>query len=251
MQGLDAIDVSRQGTSSSWGTEDRLARESAVTLDFIADVCAPGDQILVDGSGATKYDTAPVGLIATLDRPTNCTEDDDASWLSKALANSLELGVAQALVSAPGGGTDAGVWFKHSSVTNTEGGGTGTVDASTIGLGRSDWFAHTVWDRKVKPLLHLPPALAPELAAAGLLHVTGTGETITVWGDDVVMSPAYDWAGGKWAAWTGPIKVDVSATETTGTIVNRQNRASTGDTVLFRIDTPPCSIVLVGDFPVT
>lgn len=238
-----ALDVSINNRVG-WGTEEHVARECAVTLDFTPDVCDPatGSQVLVQG-GEIKYETAPVGIIGTLDRPTNCTEDDDASFLTKALKNSTELAVTQALVTQPSGGPTAGVWFGHPDITTS----VGTADTAGIGAARSEWYRHTVWAKTVRPILHVPPALMPELRFNGLLEVTATGETVTIWGDEVIFSPAYDWIGGTWAVWTGPVSADVSTVENTGTVVNtKQNRASTGATLLITVDTPPCAIVAVG-----
>ena len=238
---LDTVTKNRSG----WGTEDHVARECAVTLDFAPDVCDwTGSETLVQG-GNVGYKTAPVGFVGLLDRPTNCTEDDDASFLDKALKNSTELAVAQALLTAPSGGPDAGVWFGHPDVMASP---ASPADVIGIGAARSEWYRHTVWAKQVRPLLHLPPSMMPTLKSDGLL-VLSSGEPTTIWGDEVIFSPVYDWAGGVWAAWTGPINAEVSSVESTGTLVSKQNRATTGATQLVTVDTPPCAIVTVGAVP--
>jgi hypothetical protein len=239
------LDSVTTGQRAGWGTEDRTPRECAVTLELIADVCAPTGVTLVQGGGG-KYEISPVGLLGTLDRSTNCTEDDDASWLTDATRNALELAVAGALITQPAGGADAGIWAGHPDVNVA----TGTYDAAGIGAARSDWYRHAAWkDKKVRPVLHLPPADAPEMKAAGLLIASPGKDVETIWGDEVIMSPVYDWAGGGFALWTGPLSVDVSSVENTGTQISRQNRATTAATLLLTIDTPPCAIVLVGTLP--
>lgn len=246
MQLVDAATVTT-GPNSGWqlGTE-KEARECAVVL-ALTDVCeTDADNILIDGA-AGLYTTRPVGLTGTLSQPAQCAQPDDPEWLNGAVRDSLEFAIGRALVTQPatGFGEDA-VWVGSPGVIEEA---AGTTLAVGIAKARTTWYSHVVPDGGKRPLLHLSPASAPELAVAGVLHVLPTGETVTIWGDNVAMSPGYDEADPV-AFWTGSIKVTVSSAETTDQVYNsRQNRAQITSGLVAVVDIPPCTIVRVGPPP--
>jgi hypothetical protein len=246
MQLVDAATVTT-GPKSGWqlGTE-KEARECAVVL-ALTDVCeVDSDNVLVDGS-AGIYTTRPVGLTGTLSQPAQCAQPDDPEWLNGAMKDSLEFAIGRALVTQPitGFGED-GIWVGATDVVEEPAGAT---LAEGVAKGRTTWYSHVIPDGGKRPLLHVSPTSAPALAVAGVLHVLSTGETVTIWGDDVVMSPGYDIAD-PLAFWTGPIKVTVSSAETTDQVYNtRQNRAQVTSGLVAVVDIPPCSIVRVGPPP--
>lgn len=224
------------------------SRECAVNLEFVGDLCSPVTTPLIDGGPTDTYATNPVGLLGSLDLPVNCSRPDDDAFLTSAMDNSIDIGIAQALITAPATGPTGGVWIGHPDVIEVPR-ATSAPTAAEIARARSVWARQSVHDGPVSPTLYLSPSLVPSLVESGYL-AADDGPVRTVDGDSVAWSPAFDWSGSPVCFWAAGLAARVSTVELVGAVDTRVNRQVTSANLVIEVTAPsPCGIVRVGPAP--
>lgn len=228
---------------------EQVPDRTCVLEVILQDVCAADETdaiTIIAGDGLKSgYEIRPIGIIAKLEQSAFCRQDDDVTWLNGATKDASELAISTALVVEP-----LPVQGKMPVWIGAPGTRAVTYTGTTVSaFVRAVVQARTVWHNNVAaegkgPLLHLSPSAAPQLVAAGLLNVQGPGEVITVWGDDVVLSPGYDKIAPA-AFWTGPIKLQISPVEDSDAWEQTKNTQVLRTNLLAMVDLPPCSIVRV------
>lgn len=243
---LDVADV--ETTAVHWPSGfTRGGRECGVLLE-LADACDP-TTIAIRGTTASvpdQYKVFPFALRGILRRGVTCVEADDDTWWSAAFKASIEFAVTRALVIQPVAGTES--WVGDASVQTVALGGSPTdaALATAVMAGRAQWM-NTVTSVKGRPIMHVPPSMAPALARGGVLGFGNDGEIYSIAGDPVVIGGGYEIATPH-VFFTAGIKIELTPVDDEGgplpqarlnTLINAKN-------ILATIDVPPCGIVRVG-----
>lgn len=226
---------------------NRSARECGVLLE-LAEACDP-TMIALRGTTALRPDTykvMPFALRGLLQRSVGCTEDDDATWWADAFGGSIEYALTRALVIQPVAGTeswvgDAGVQTVTLGVTPTD-----AALATAVMAGRAQWFA-SVTTKTGKPIMHVPPSMAPALVRGGVLFGTPDGEVHAFNGDTVVVGAGYETATPH-VFFSSDVVIRMTAVDDEGGPLPRArlNDVVHARNIVAMIDVAPCGIVRVG-----
>ena len=224
---------------------NRTARECGVWV-MLTDPCedTSGNVIGSGTSRAGTYFTKPFFYEARLARSAVCEQPDDGKWLEQALLDINDTVIGRALVVQAITGTES--YTGHADVKTVT--ATTTSDAtfaSSVAAGRKLWMEQVAGAGE-RPLMHVPPSLAPALVRGGVILATGDKN---VWGDKIVISAGYDSAAPR-VFFTGPVKVYLTPVEGAEEIVRavRANDSIISVNEAAMIDIPPCSIVRVGAY---
>jgi len=214
----------------------------------LEDACDPTTIALrgTTGSVPGQYKVEPFALRGILRRGQFCKEDDDAAWWTAAFEKSLEFALTRALVIQPVAGTNA--WVGDAGVQTVALGGSPTdaALATAVMAGRTQWF-NTVTSVTGKPIMHVPPSMAPALARGGVLGYGNNGEVYSIAGDPVVIGDGYDVASPH-VFFTADVEIYLMAADDEGgpLPVARINDLVDAKNIVAMIDTAPCGIVRVG-----
>jgi hypothetical protein len=124
--------------------------------------------------------------------------------------------------------------------------GTSAAQYRTAVAAAYDLWHKTVADSHSEPVLHIPPALAPDLQAANIITVTSPTEVSSVYSPKVVVSPGYDL--NPKIFFSGEIVVRISGIDDEGGPLHeaRLNNVTISANQQLAVDVAPCSIVRLG-----
>jgi hypothetical protein len=181
-----------------------------------------------------------------LHRSVQCVQDSDREWWRTAFGASIEYALTRALVIEPVAGSET--WVGAAGVQTVALGASPTdaALATAVMAGRAQWFA-TVTSRTAKPIMHIPPSMAPALVRGGVLFGTPDGEVHSIVGDRVVVGDGYDIATPH-VFFTGEIIIHLAPVDDEGgpLPIPRLNDLTDFKNVIAAIDVAPCGIVRVG-----
>jgi hypothetical protein len=224
---------------------NRTARECGVWI-MLTDPCADtsGNIVGTGTSRAGTYITKPFFYEARLSRSAVCELPDDGKWVEQALRDANDTVIGRALVTQAIVGTES--YTGHADVKSVT--LTATSDAtiaSSVAAGRKLWMEQVAGAGE-RPLMHVPPSLAPALVRGGVILATGDKN---VWGDKIVISAGYDNAAPR-VFFTGPVKVYLTTIDGSEQTVRnvRMNDSVISVNEAALVDVPPCSIVRVGAY---
>lgn len=191
------------------------------------------------------YWVQPVNVRSFLRQSVSCEQPDDKDFFRQAVAAKLEYVAARYLVVelAPAVQT----WIGDAGVQSVALAGNTAAQYRTAVAEAYDLWHSTVADVHSEPVLHVPPALVPDLEAANILAVTGPREISSVYSPKVVASPGYDTATPK-VFFTGEVVVRISGIDEEGGPLYeaRLNNVTISANQVLAVDVAPCSIVRVG-----
>lgn len=250
MRLLEAADVNptqgppRDGRwASGYGVP---TRQCAVHME-VEDPCGGAGNTAIMGDVTDRPDqywVQPVPVRSFLRQGVLCEQPDDKDWFRQAVGAKLEYVAGAALVSQ--WSTLVETWIGDAGVQSVALAGTSAAQYRTAVAAAYDLWHSTVADTASEPLLHVPPSLVPDLAAASILAVTSPTEISSVYSPKVVSSPGYD--KNPKIFFTGRVVVRVSGIDDEGGPLYeaRLNNVTLSGNELLAIDVAPCSIVRVG-----
>lgn len=252
MRLLDAADVNppasvRAPRDGRWSLGyNAPSRQCSVHME-IEDPCGGAGNINLMGSPTGRpdqYFVQPVLVRSFLRQGVRCQQDDDEDWFRDALLAKLEYVAGGALVTQWSPNVET--WIGDAGVQSVTLAGTSAAQYRTAVAAAYDLWHKTVASRHSEPLLHVPPALVPDLEAAGIVKVTSPTDLSSVFSPKVVASPGYDL--NPKVFFSGEIVVRVSDIDDEGGPLNiaRLNDVTLSANQQLAIDVPPCSIVRVG-----
>lgn len=238
---------------------DRVPRDGRWSLGYnaptrvcalhleVEDPCGGEGNVAIVGDildRPAQYWVQPVNVRSFLRQGTNCQQPDDEKWFEQAVGAKLEYVAGAALVSQ--WSTAVETWIGDAGVQSVALAGTSAAQYRTAVAAAYDLWHSTVAGPDSEPLLHIPPALAPDLQAAGILTVTGPRELSSVYSPKVVASPGYD--KNPKIFFSGEVVVRISGVDDEGGPINeaRINNVTISANQQLAIDVAPCSIVRVG-----
>lgn len=250
MRLLDAADVNPTGRAphdGRWLTGyNAPTRQCAMHVE-IEDPCGTEGNVALLGTVASRPDVywvQPVNVRDFLRQSVGCQQPDDEAWFRQAVRAKLEYVAGGALVSQWSTRTET--WIGDAGVQSVSLPGTSAAQYRTAVAAAYDLWHSTVSDTNSEPLMHVPPALVPDLQAASILTVTSPTEISSVYSPKVVASPGYD--RNPKIFFTGQVTVRVSDLDDEGGPLNeaRLNNVTISANQQLAVDLPPCSIVRVG-----
>lgn len=238
----DVANVTRSETvRDSWNLS---TRECGVQI-LITEVCdsTPEEIALVgdDDSAPGEFKVVSFPILGLFRRGRFCEQDDDMDWFDDAFEANLELAATWALTVEHAAGSTS--WTNGAGVQTVALAATPT-DAQVVAAveaGRRQWVK-SVSTRDKRPIMHVPPQLAPMLKVQGVLDNADKN----IWGDRVVIGDGYDEH--PQVFWTGPINIYLGERTTEQTPKARTNDELTTADQVMAIAVPPCSIVRVGTY---
>lgn len=252
MRLLDAADVNppigtRVPRDGRWSMGYNAPSRSCAMHMEIEDPCGgQGNTNLMGGvtSRPDQYRVAPVIVRSFLRQGVRCEQPDDEEWFRRAIGAKLEYVAGGALVTQ--WSTDIETWIGDAGVQSVTLAGTSAAQYRAGVVAAYDLWHKTVASEHGEPLLHVPPALVPDLEAAGIVKVTSPTDLSSVYSPKVVASPGYDL--NPKIFFTGEIIVRITGIDDEGGPLNqaRLNDVTISANQQLAIDVPPCSIVRVG-----
>ena len=191
-----------------------------------------------------RYWVQPVSVRNFLRQSTKCEQPDDKDWFRQAVAAKLEYIAGGYLVKEymPAVTT----WIGDTGVPSVSLAGTSAAQYRTAVVAAYDLWQANVVDPIGEPLMHVPPALVPDLTAANIITATGPNEFISIFSPKVVASPGYDLSAKIF--FTGEVIVRISDIDDEGgpLYTARLNNVTFSANMQLAVDVAPCSIVRVG-----
>lgn len=221
-------------------------RACAVDIE-VQDHCA--NNVTLNLMGATtsrpgQYDVIPFAPMTYLRQSVSCELPDDKDWLLEVNRAKLDYIASWALVAQFGSTIDT--WIGDPGVQTVTLAGTSAAQYRTAVAAAYDQWHATVANTSAEPLMHVPPALVPDLQAASILMVTSPTEISSVYSPKVVSSPGYD--KNQKIFFSGSIDIYIGEPEAGDSpIYNaRMNDVTISASTLMALDVAPCSMVRVG-----
>lgn len=190
------------------------------------------------------YWVQPVNVRSYLRQSVLCEQFDDKDWFRQAIIAKLEYIAGLYLVTELAPAVET--WIGDTAVQSVALAGTSAAQYRTAVAAAYDQWHSTVADTHSEPLMHVPPSLAPDLQAAGIIAVTSPTEVSSVYSPRVVVSPGYD-KNAK-VFFTGEIVVRITGVDDEGGPLReaRLNNVTLSANQQLAVDVAPCAIVRVG-----
>lgn len=193
----------------------------------------------------SDYSVRPYSIAAALRQSVSCAEADDGDWFAEAIRHKLEYLAGRGLVTQMHPAVETWIGAAGTQQVTLPGTPTAANWVTAINDAYDLWHT-TVADVVHEPLLHIPPRLAPQLQAAGIITITGPEEISSVYSPTVVCSPGYN--ANPVVFFSSPIVVYSNGMDMQGGPIyrSRLNSYSLQGNEQMAIDVPPCSIVRLG-----
>lgn len=257
MKLLEAANVNppvgtRYPLDGRWSQGYNASSRSCSMQIEIEDVCGLEGNTAIVGTVNTHkgcYWVQPVVIRNFLRQSTKVEQPDDKDWFRQAVPAKLEYVAGGYLVKEyiPAVAT----WIGDSGVQSVSLPGTSAAQYRTAVAAAYALWQSTVVDPIGEPIMHVPPSLVADLAAANIVTVAPPTSQAPVsltsqFSPTVVSSPGYDLNAKIF--FTGEVIVRVSGIDDEGGPLYqaRLNNATLSANMQLAVDVAPCSIVRVG-----